>query len=85
MHFFENRLEIDENRNSYVVGEEMKKYEDLEGSWCCRIYVCGLNRDVNFVYATKQGQIKRILKILEDLESTWKVTLIPPIKSSRNK
>ena len=31
-HFFENRLEIDENRNSYVVGEEMKKYEDLEGS-----------------------------------------------------
>ena len=32
IHFFENRLEIDEIRNGYVVGEEMKKYEDLEGS-----------------------------------------------------
>ena len=31
-HFFGNRLEIDEIRNGYVVGEEMKKYEDLEGS-----------------------------------------------------
>ncbi len=35
INFFENGLEIDEIRNGYVVGEEMKKYEDLEGSWRC--------------------------------------------------
>ena len=57
-------------RNGYVVGEEMKKYEDIEGSWRCRIYVQGLSSDVNLVYATKQGQNKGISKILEDLEST---------------
>ena len=27
--------EIDEIRNGYVVGEEMKKYEDLDRSWRC--------------------------------------------------
>ena len=35
IHFFGNRLEIDEIRNGYVVGEEMKNDEDLEGSWRC--------------------------------------------------